>query len=96
MRKAPLCYLITVVLAVICVRTTDTFTALFLLLEHVKGCAEHDEHHRGDYNNIYHALFLAFKVIRIQMTANAATAAPPRIAGTTASDDGATISVPTV
>ena len=90
------CFSFTIVFTVIRVRTANAFTALFLLLEDAGRRTKNDNADYGNYNYIYHTFFLALRVIRTQINANAATAHPPKIAGSTASDAGETISIPTV
>ena len=89
-------FLFAIMLTITRVRATYTFSAPFLLLEYVDRHADDDDGDHRNYDNIYHAFFLARIISETIIAANVSTAAPPMTAGTTASDAGETISVPTV
>ena len=61
-------------------RAADAFDALFLLLEYVDRHADNNGGEDCNYDNVYHAFFLALTISAVIMPAKTATAHPPMIA----------------
>ena len=79
------------------IRATDTFNALFLLLNEIKRHGRYYKYYRYYYDYVsYHAFFFALTISAVMIPATNATTHPPTIAGTTAIDVGETTRVPTV